>query len=164
MHDKDKNGKKASVIITAKGEIKILEFKHTDGKEFFDSLKEDGIHCEWAESVELMPKVGAIGPIHMILNENGYTELGHDPNNVNLIATWLYNIRYGFKDTHYILGDIALCTEQNLEDGSRDFSPFNGNIANAFCLMAKEWKKEAEAKYEKPSIVPTPFVSIIPFG
>lgn len=150
--------KKASIIITTAGEIKLLEFDKKCGNEFFEHIKLEGLHCKWAEAVSLTMLFGWLGQIQMIVNEDGYAELGHDPKNVNLVATWLYNKLYDIKDTHYVLGDVVLCTEDN-----NDFAPFSMKDAEKLIEMANEWKEEAEKTYEKPLVIPTPKISIIPF-
>ena len=161
----ERNGmnEKGYVVLRANGEVELKKFDPNGTDDFFVSVRGNDIRCEMAEPVQVTEAAKGIPAIFFLCNENGYTELGDDPANVNVIGTWLYNASHDLPEVSYVLGDIVLCTETEGDDGL-EFAPFEMDDAVKIASYAKlSWQQRANKAFARPSVVPPPFVSIQTF-
>lgn len=138
------------------GTVSIMEVPN--GKEAF-AYSKSIIGCTVLEIVKVMP-ISKHGTVVMLLNENGYAELGDDIKNINKLGTWVYNGRK-LSNPHYILGDITFALEVPGEDGD-DIVPLTDAIAE---ILQHQFETEREewAKIELPKSLDFPKPEIITF-
>jgi len=155
--------RKGYVVLKPNGDIEVKPYENENETSFFNFVKENDIHCDMAEPIQIFGGGNGLPSIYFLGNENAYAELGEDPENANIIGTWLYNETYKLPSTSYVLGNLVLCTEREDENGYLIYAPFTFELANKLGEFAKEWKTRAEEKYPRPLSIPAPFVSIQTF-
>ena len=117
------------------------------------------IGCDWLDHF-IIQNVTPNIKIEGLVNDNGYADWNNDPNKVNQIATYIYN---GGKSGHYILGDVVVCLCVQGNDGW-EFSPMLNTLANRIVYKNdSEVREQAMAAIPRPSVVPSPEVTISSF-